>query len=646
MSVSPINVSRITHTFRTSFVTDSTTRTQRALFLSQARIASGRAFVTPSENPIAASRALNLTQALQRQDQFVSNLQQGSNFLAAADGAFSEINDLLIEASVIASQTVSNLTAAAEREAEAEVVRSIRQQLTSVANRDFNGRHLFAGRDTIDRPFIDALGGIAYVGDLQGLFVRADETLISPISVPGSMLFGALSDPISTDANLTPILTADTRLDAVSTRSGRPLETGVLVFNEIGGAGVFSADLTSADTIEDIVTLINDAATAAGAALVASSDDNGLIVTPGGSEVTITDSGSGATAAGLGLLTQTSTSSVIVGSTLTARVTRLTPIEDLASGDGIDLDSGFIITNGGRVATIDISEAKTVQNVINAINGADVFVLARINDEGTGIDVFNQVSGTSLTVGENGGTTATDLGLRTLDTATPLARLNFGLGVSVETGKDDFQITAKDGSTIDVNIDGAETIGDVIDLINEAATDASVSIAAEFAETGNGIRLLDTSGGTGDLSVRILNLSKAALDLGLVKTVTGTATELVSDDVNPTRTEGVLGALIDLENALRSNDTRGISLAGERIDSLTGEVTRIHGIVGARAQSMGRTVAQTEDAATTTRLVLSGLQDLDFTGAITELQGLTTQLQASFQTSSILLNLNLMDFLR
>lgn len=646
MSVSPINVSRITHTFRTSFLTDSTRRTQGDLFLAQARIATGRSFVTPSENPIAAARALDLIQALQRQDQFVANLQHGSNFLAAADGAFTEINDLLIEASIIASQTVSNLTAASERDAEAEVVHSIRQQLTAVANRDFSGRHLFAGRDTIDRPFIDALGGIAYIGDLQGLFVRADETLISPVSIPGSMLFGALSDPISTDVDLTPILTPETRLDAVSTLSGQPVQTGVLVFNEIGGAGVFSADLTSADTVADLVTLINDAASAAGASLVASSDDNGLIVTPGGSEVTITDTGSGAVAAGLGLLTQTPTSTVIAGLTLTARVTRLTPVEDLAGGAGIDLDSGFIITNGKRAATIDISEAQTVQDIINTINAADVFVLARINDAGTGIDVFNQVSGTSLTVGENGGTTATDLGLRTLDTATPLSKLNFGLGVSIEPGKDDFRITAKDGSTVDVNIDGAETIGDVIDLINAAATDASVPIAAEFAETGNGIRLLDTTGGTGALSVSILNLSKAALDLGLVKTVSGTATELVADDVNPTRTEGVLGALIDLENALRANDTTGISLAGERIDSLTGEVTRIHGIVGARAQSMGRNVAQTEDAATTTRQVLSGLQDLDFTGAIIELQALTTQLQASFQTSSTLLNLNLMDFLR
>ncbi len=646
MAVSPINITRISHNLRTTFIADSLQRTQRDLFLSQARIASGRAFLTPSEDPIAASRALDLTQALARNGQLVANVRHGDNMLVAADSAMTELNELLTEASVIASMTVGDLTTASEREAEAEVVARIRDQLQSVANRTFDGRYLFAGRDTLDRPFVDAVGGVAYTGDLRALLTRADEDLMTPVSMPGNILFGALSSAIVTDTDLTPRLTEDLRLDAIAGALEKPLPQGTLVFNEPDGVGVFTVDLTSADTIGDVATLINQAAETAGSSLTASVGESGLEITPSGSAVTITDTSTGVIAAGYGILTQEPVTETITGEPLRARVTRLTPVGDLAGGEGIDLENGFIVTNGLRTVTIDLSTAETVQDIINVLNNADVGVLARINDDGTGIDIFNQVSGTSLFVGENGGTTATDLGIRTLDTGTSLSELNFGLGVRRVEGDADLRITAKDGSILDVNLDGAQTIGDVITLINDAATDGSVSISAEFAETGNGIRIVDGSGGTGDLSVGRLNLSVAAEDLGLVGSVSGEATELVGADANPTRTEGILGALLDLERALRTNNTQGIMLVGDRLDGLRNEVTRQHGIVGARSQSMTRKLTQAEEVAATTQVFLSEVQDLDFASAATELQSSMVQLQASMQTSSTLLNISLMDFLR
>jgi len=213
-------------------------------------------------------------------------------------------------------------------------------------------------------------------------------------------------------------------------------------------------------------------------------------------------------------------------------------------------------------------------------------------------------------------------------------------------GKDDLRITAKDGSTVDVDLDSAESVGDVITLINDAATAAGVSITAAFAETGNGIQITDDTGGTGDLAVGGLNLSAAAMDLGINQRVTGDETVLTGEDVNPTRTEGILSALIDLENALRRDDTQGISLAGERIGDLSHEVTRTHGIIGARAQAMTAKRIQASDAAVTAEIMLSEVQDVDYAEAITRLQASVTQLQASLQTGSTLLSLSLLDFLR
>jgi flagellar hook-associated protein 3 FlgL len=490
------------------------------------------------------------------------------------------------------------------------------------------------------------LGGVAYVGDTGELLTRLDEGAVAPINLPGNLLFGALSAPVAGDVDLRPLLTASERLDDISGVGGNTIQKGILVFNEVGGASTFTVDLSRADTIGDIVGMINDAAAEAGAGLTASLADTGLLITPGGFAVMISDTSTGVIASGLGILTNDPTTEPIAGEPLVPRVTRLTPVGALAGGAGIDRNSGFVITNGLRTATVDLSQAETVQDIINAINNTALFVLARVNDAGTGIEVLNQVSGTSFTIGENGGTTATDLGIRTFDTATPLDRLNFGRGVTIVEGEDDLRITTKDGSTVDVNLDGAHTVGDVIDLINEAASEAGVGVTAAFAETGNGIRLTDGTGGDGDLSVNILNLSAAAMDLGLVKTVSGEETELVGDDMNPTRTEGIIGALIDLENSLRADDTQGISLAGGRIDGLRDEVTRMHGLIGARSRAMTAKLAQMEDAATTTRVFLSQVEDLNYPEAVTRLQAAMTQFQANLQASSSLLGLSLLDFLR
>ena len=213
-------------------------------------------------------------------------------------------------------------------------------------------------------------------------------------------------------------------------------------------------------------------------------------------------------------------------------------------------------------------------------------------------------------------------------------------------GEDDLRITAKDGSTVDVDLDSAQSVGDVITLINDAATLDGVSITAAFAETGNGIQITDATGGMGDLTVSSLNLSGSAMGLGIDQRVTGDATVLTGADVNPTRTEGILSALIDLENALRRDDTQGISLAGERIDELGHDVTRTHGIIGARAQAMQAKRIQASDAADTAEIMLSEVRDVDYAEAITRLQGSITQLQASLQTGSTLMSLSLLDFLR
>ena len=90
-------------------------------------------------------------------------------------------------------------------------------------------------------------------------------------------------------------------------------------------------------------------------------------------------------------------------------------------------------------------------------------MVAQINSSRTGLEVCSYISGCDFTIGENGGYTATDLGLRTFNHNTPLADLNYGAGVAAAQGdSQQFTITAADGATYNVNIAGLSTVGQLI----------------------------------------------------------------------------------------------------------------------------------------------------------------------------------------
>src|SRR3954468_6178450 len=101
------------------------------------------------------------------------------------------------------------------------------------------------------------------------------------------------------------------------------------------------------------------------------------------------------------------------------------------SGTVLDSTSGPILTNAGKTITLDTSTANTVEDLLNLINGAGLGLSAQINAGRNGIDVQSVVSGADFAIGENGGTTAAQLGIRTYTGQTKLADFNRGLGIPI-----------------------------------------------------------------------------------------------------------------------------------------------------------------------------------------------------------------------
>ena len=191
-----------------------------------------------------------------------------------------------------------------------------------------------------------------------------------------------------------------------------------------------------------------------------------------------------------------------------------------SGGDGIEWDqtSGLQITNGDEQFVIDLSGAETVEDLLNTLNASDAMLLAEINEDRSGINIRSRLSGSDFRIGENGGSTATDLGLRTLSRTTRLSELNYRQGVHAVAGTD-FVIHRNDGVDLNIDISSAKTVGDVLDLINNHPDnlDPNSAVAARLTDYGNGIELIDDNPVTGEaITVSRVSGSHVAWELGLV----------------------------------------------------------------------------------------------------------------------------------
>jgi flagellin-like hook-associated protein FlgL len=641
MAILPTQPARVSDLLRTSTAASQIARTQRRLLQTQNELSTGRRLNSASDDPGDAAIAQQLQKTLEQRRAFLTNLNRAKNHLGAVDSTLGDLSDLLQQAQQIASANVGSDVTADQRAGAAAIIASMYGEALSLANRQFEGIYLFAGDRSNAPPFVAEAGGVRFVGSEHVLLNAFDEGTDLPFMVNGADVFGALSTRVQGSTDLTPAVTAQTRLADLSGATGAGVRSGLVVISN--GTSTATIDLRLADTVGEVVSTINASGLGTVTASIGPADN--LVLSGGpGDNITVAESGGGTTAADLGILTPVGAGGGVPvnGALLSPAVTGLTKLADLRNGAGIDQAGGLRITRGTSIFDVDVSAAVTVEDLLNAINGSGANVRAEINAAGTGINILNPNQGTTLSVGEGAGTTAADLGVRTFDLSSRLADFNSGRGVRTVAGAD-FRVTRSDGTTFDVDVpDTATTVQDAIDAINTAS--GGLGMTAALAAGGNGIALTDTAGGAGTPGVAAINFSDAAQDLGLLA-APAAGNVITGADVNLVSAGGVFANLGRLRDALRSNDQAGITAAAEGLAADSARAGRIRGETGARVHGLESREGRLQDQDVATKALLSSLADVDMTDAVSRFQTLQTSLQASMQTSASILNLSLLDFL-
>lgn len=657
MSAIPSSLARVPNALSSQVLLSALTRTQKDLLHTQVQLSTAKRVNRGSDDAVAASTIAVMDDVIERRLQRQRNLDHAAGLLNTIDASLGDATDLVLEAKALGLSQIGVGSDAETRRTQAEVIDSILSQMIAIANRDYQGVHYFGGSATADDPLVELLSGLRYVGNGESQITDLGGQRAIPLTLPGDQAFGVLSTRVEGDRDLDPSMTIDTRVLDVAGARGQGVALGSISVAVSGTP--LTVDLSQAHTIGDVITTLQAAIQTIDAGASVDIDPvtgDRLRITAAAGSIVISDFAGDATAADLGL-----TGSYPVGTTAAQDVNPLiTDLTTLAQLSGVTVPLGTIrIANAGQSRDLDLSSAVTVQDVMNLVAGLKIGVRVEIAPDGDRLNFINELSGGAMSIAEvAGGTTATQLGVRSFTGTTLLDDFNDGLGVGIVDGSVDpitglpdpaadldFRITLKDGTTFDVDLAGETTVQEVIDTINAAAGGLfPATFSASLAPDGNGIHFIDTTvGPPGTFSITTLNNSTAARDLGIFGSSTGAT--FTGEDRAKVAVDSVFSHLISLRDALRGDDERGIELATQRLEDDLARVVEARAVVGVRGQRVADAQTHEEDQMIQDQSLRSQVQDLDVVEASIRFSQLQQQLQASLATAARTTSLSLLDFL-
>ncbi|TWU46227.1 Flagellar hook-associated protein 2 [Rubripirellula tenax] len=202
--------------------------------------------------------------------------------------------------------------------------------------------------------------------------------------------------------------------------------------------------------------------------------------------------------------------------------------------DGRGVEAGVIrfTDRSGASAEIDFSDARTIDDVLQIINDAEVDITATTENGAIKLVDKSGSTASNLKIEQLGDTeTAADLGLWGIDEAsssvsglkfelpegvsslrgTALSELGGGNGIG-PLGNLDIELS--DGSSATIDLSNATTTAEVIDSIAASG----LSLIVKYNDAKNGFQLRDVSGGTGNF--KISSTDDTAVDLGVANDTT------------------------------------------------------------------------------------------------------------------------------
>jgi len=640
-------MTRVTHQIIANQVVFNLSNSVNRFMKMQQELSTGKRINKASDDPVGTTKDLGYRSRLAEITQYKANISMADIWLKSTEGSLSNITDAISTVYETAVAMSNDTYDDVAREAAANEVQSLFDQILDAGNSQLRGNYLFSGYRTRTQPFELNTTGVVYRGDDGRMDHKIDTGASVQVNMNGSDLLTKPFMVIGEEADLNPAILGSTVLSSLNQGNGVDLSTGQFVINDLNLGVNFTIDISAATTIQDVIDEIN---AQSGATNVSAS------LGPEGNNIHLEGTNS-------------------------TNIALTTPLANLNLGNGVDMLSGqfkIMDDTGTYDVTVDLAGNTTVGDAINSINSQLTAaginnVTASLNAAGTGIDIndtngvplnlhieevsqssntaanlgimgnidpilngsdLNPIANYEITEVGAGSTTATDLGIvgefnttrigddlnPIVESTTLLSQLRNSLG----TGQGEFKIRQGEMEvTIDLSDPGIVTVQNLLDAINNSVVNVTASI---------------NSGQTG---IQIVN-NDPTRTLVVVNGETGRT----ASDLSLAGSTDVLGNVMLLINALHNNNAQ---LTGELIGPLREALDALlnqrasSGAKSVRLETVLNRLGQSELNFTK---LLSDVEDVDLTKAFTAVAMQENAYMAALNAASKIIQPSLLNFIR
>src|SRR6056297_257307 len=154
----------------------------------QNQLSTGKEISRPSDAPFLATRAMNLHTSLDRNDQYLKNIEDSIGWVEMTDSTLGDINDIVQRIRELAVYGANGTLADGDMEAIAMEVGQNIEALAQIGNSNYDGRYVLAGQETTSPPFSVSGNMLSYSGDAGLLEREISENVSMSVNVSGNRI--------------------------------------------------------------------------------------------------------------------------------------------------------------------------------------------------------------------------------------------------------------------------------------------------------------------------------------------------------------------------------------------------------------------------------------------------------------------------
>ncbi|MCE1228499.1 MAG: flagellar hook-associated protein FlgL [Firmicutes bacterium] len=206
-------------------------RVKERMAILDRQITTGKRIVRAGDDPSGAAALVDFRSSIARNDSYLRQIDGANVFLESAATSLQGVSDQITQ--LLAAGTQALGYSASGRQGAMPEVQGLRANLIALANRQEQGKYLFAGTQTTTQPFSDAsVTPTTYSGDAGTIALDYNMGISVITNVPGSEVFqGSGGQGSSTDL----FKQVDLLLDGLNTNDTAKIQTSMQNLQAIFG---------------------------------------------------------------------------------------------------------------------------------------------------------------------------------------------------------------------------------------------------------------------------------------------------------------------------------------------------------------------------------------------------------------------------